>query len=564
MQGQDGFLKQFIKLAGPFWSSKNKFAIRKDTVLLIVLTTMQIGIAIVITQWNKDLFDALEKHSMLGVIHQVQLLIGIFLGSIMITTTHLIVKRRLLISWRSWLTKKVISRWMHKGRHYQVTFMSKAEHDNPDGRIAEDIRIVTEDAVALALSLFYSLLLLGSFSKILWTLSGTVVLKLGSFSLPVMGYLVWIAIIYSVFASTLGWWMGKPLTVATNARQTEEANYRHDLITAHENSQAIALIHGESNERERFVDSFRAIIASYQQQTAAWTRIQIFSSGYSVTSMALPILAAAPRYIAGAITLGTLMQSVQAFEHLVSALSWPVNNMAGIAKWRASVERVVSLVKALDELDHDIDNLDSHQICVAKTEKSVLTFADVTIASLEGETISATINDEIKAGEYVLISGDAGTGAKLFQAIADLWPWGAGHIEVSTDETLFIMPPRPYLPTGSLNAAIYYPKTTASFNRSIVERLLKQVGLKDLAKELDRVESWDQLLSREQQQRLGLVRVLLHRPKWVFVQEALDSLTPDGEIQMLELLAKELPDTAIVSITNKPTTQAFYQRTLQI
>jgi putative ATP-binding cassette transporter len=564
MQGQDGFLKQFIKLAGPFWSSKNKFAIRKDTVLLIVLTTMQIGIAIVITQWNKDLFDALEKHSMLGVIHQVQLLIGIFLGSIMITTTHLIVKRRLLISWRSWLTKKVISRWMHKGRHYQVTFMSKAEHDNPDGRIAEDIRIVTEDAVALALSLFYSLLLLGSFSKILWTLSGTVVLKLGSFSLPVMGYLVWIAIIYSVFASTLGWWMGKPLTVATNARQTEEANYRHDLITAHENSQAIALIHGESNERERFVDSFRAIIATYQQQTAAWTRIQIFSAGYSVTSMALPILAASPRYIAGAITLGTLMQSVQAFGHLVSALSWPVNNMAAIAKWRTSVERVVSLVKALDELDHDIAGLDSHQICVDKTEKSVLTFADVTIASLEGETISATINDEIKVGEYVLISGDAGTGAKLFQAIADLWPWGAGHIEVSTDDTLFVMPPRPYLPTGSLYAAIYYPKTTASFNRSIVERLLKQVELKDLVKELDRVESWDQLLSREQQQRLGLVRVLLHRPKWVFIQEALDSLTPDGEIQMLELLAKELPDAAIVSITNKPTTQAFYQRTLQI
>lgn len=564
MQGKDGFLIQFVKLAGPFWSSKNKLAIRRDTVLLIVLTMLQIGLAIVVTEWNKALFDDLEQRSMLGVITQIELLIAIFLASIMITTLHLVVKRRLLISWRSWLTKKVISRWMHKGRHYQVTFMSKGDHDNPDGRIAEDIRIATEEAVALGLTLFYSVLLLGSFTKILWSLSGTVVLRLGSFSIPVVGYLVWIAIIYSVTASILGWWMGKPLTGATNARQTEEANYRYGLIKAQDNSQAIALIHGESNEQERFIDSFKAIIVTYAQQTAAWTQIQMFTSGYSITSMALPILAASPRYIVGVITLGTLMQSVQAFQHMVSALSWPVDNMAQIAKWRTSVERVLGLVKALDELDHDISCLNSHQICVDKTENSVLKFDNVTIASLEGETISSTINNEIKAGEHVLISGEASTGAKLFQAIAGLWPWGGGHIEVPADAALFFMPPRPYLPTGSLYAAICYPKTIALSEQAVVEKLLKQAGLEDLAKELYRVESWEQQLSREQQQRLGLVRVLLHRPKWVFIQEALDSLTPDGEIQMLELLGKELPDAAILGITNKPTAQAFHQRTLQI
>ncbi|WP_394753305.1 ABC transporter ATP-binding protein/permease [Crenothrix sp.] len=559
-----GFFKQFVKLTGGFWSSKNKNAIRKDTALLIVLTIMQISIAIGIAQWNKDLFDALEKHSMLDLITQIELLIGIFLANIMITTTHLIVKRRLLISWRSWLTKKVISRWMHKGRHYQVTFMSKSDHDNPDGRIAEDIRIVTEEAVSLALSLFYSVLLLVSFSKILWTLSGTVVLNLGSFSLPIVGYLVWIAIIYSFFASILGWWMGKPLTVATNARQTEEANYRHELIKAHENSQAIALIHGEDNEQERFIDSFRAIIATYQQQTAAWTRIQIFTSGYSVISMALPILAASPRYITGAITLGTLMQSVQAFGHMVSALSWPVNNMAEIAKWRTSFERVVNLVKALDELDQDIEGLAAHQICVDTSEQPLLKFTDVTIANLENETISETINDEIKAGERVLICGETGAGEKLFQAIAGLWPWGSGHIEIPTEEPLFFMPPRPYLPSGTLHTAIFYPKAVASLRRADLEKLLKKVGLKDLAKQLDQVQSWEQLLSREQQQRLGVVRVLLHKPKWIFIQEALDSLTPDGEIQMLELLAKELPDVTIMNITNQPTAEDFHQRKLKI
>ena len=564
MHFRDGFLFQFAKLAGPFWSSENKSAIRLDTVFLTVLTVLQIYMAVIITEWNADLFDALEQHSMQGIIAQIGMLILIFIGSIGVTTLHLIVKRRLLIGWRLWLTEKVVSKWMHKGRHYQVTFMAKNNHDNPDGRIAEDIRIATEEAIALAHSLFYSLLLLGSFTKILRTLSGTVEFNLGLSSLTVTGYLVWIAIIYSICASVLGWLMGKSLTEATNVRQTEEANYRHELIKAQENSQSIALIHGEDSEQKRFLNSFQAIIKIYAQQTAAWKQIQIFSSGYSVVSMALPILVAAPRYIVGAITLGTLMQSVQAFQHMVSALSWPANNMAGIANWRASVERVLGLVKALDELDHDISCLNSHQICVDKADKSQIRFENVSIADLEGQTISLVVNTEIKAGERVLISGQASTGAKLFQAIAGLWPWGSGHIQVPGNERLFFMSPQPYLPTGSLYEAICYPKATSVFKRTDLEKLLRQVGLKDLIKQLDQVESWEKLLSREQQQRLGLARVLLYRPKWLFIQEALDSLTPEGETQMMELLIKDLPDAAILSISNQPTVEAFHQRRLKI
>ena len=564
MRIQDGFFFQFIKLAGPFWNSDNKVVIRLDTVFLVALTVLQIYLAVIITEWNADLFDALEQHSMSGIIAQIGMLILIFIGSITITTLHLIVKRRLLIGWRLWLTEKVVAKWMHKGRHYQVTFMAKNNHDNPDGRIAEDIRIATEEAIAMGHSLFYSLLLLGSFTKILWTLSGTVVLDIGLFSFSIAGYLVWIAVIYSVCASILGWWMGKPLTKATNARQTEEANYRYTLIKAQDNSQAIALIHGENYEQKRFLNSFQAIIDTYAQQTAAWKQIQIFTSGYSVISMALPILAAAPRYIVGAISLGTLMQSVQAFQHFVNALSWPASNMAGIAKWRASVERVLGLVKALDELEHDISCLNSNQICVNKAGKSVLTFENLSIANLEGETISATINTEIKAGERVLIVGHPSTGAKLFQAIAGLWPWGSGHIQVPENERLFFMSPHPYLPTGSLQAAICYPKAVSAFNRTDLEKLLRRIGLKDLINQLDQVESWEKLLSREQQQRLGLVRALLYGPKWIFMQEALDSLTPEGETQMLELLGKELPDTAILSITNQPSAEAFHQRKLKI
>jgi vitamin B12/bleomycin/antimicrobial peptide transport system ATP-binding/permease protein len=351
MQDKDSFFIQFMKLAGPFWNSEQRLSIRIETVLLVALTLMQIGLAVIITQWNAGLFDALEQRSLAGVKAQIGVLILIFAASLSVSTAHLIIKRRLLIGWRTWLTEKVITKWLHNGSHYQITLMLPNDHDNPDGRIAEDIRIATEEAIGLSHSLFYSLLMLGSFTKILWDISGKVVFDFGFVAIPVTGYLVWIAVCYAVGASILGWWMGKPMTQATHARQTKEANFRHDLIDTQGNSQAIALIRSEDKERERLLDSFKAIIATYAQQTAAWKQIQIFTSGYSVTSMALPILVASPRYIASAISLGMLMQSVQAFQHMVSALSWPVDNMAQIAKWRTSVERVLGLVNALDRVE---------------------------------------------------------------------------------------------------------------------------------------------------------------------------------------------------------------------
>jgi vitamin B12/bleomycin/antimicrobial peptide transport system ATP-binding/permease protein len=564
MNHKDNFFIKFMKLAGPYWNSKNSLIIWAETVLLIGLTVMQIELAVYITQWNAALFDAIEDRSMAGVKTQAAVLILIFIGSMTITTAHLIVKRRLLIGWRTWLTEKVISKWIQQGRHYQITLLSQNDHDNPDGRIAEDIRIATEDAIALSHSLFYCLLMLTSFTQILWGISGKVVFEFGSVSIPVMGYLVWISISYSICASILGWWMGKTMTSATHARQTKEANFRHDLIDIQNHSQAIALIRGETNEQERLLDSFRAVIGSYAEETSAWIRIQFFTSGYSVASMALPILVASPRYIAGAISLGMLIQSVQAFQHMVSALSWPVDNMAQIAKWRTSVERVLGLMNALDHLEHDISHLNSHKIRVNQANVSALKFKNVRLEGLEGEKLSIVVNNEIKAGEHVLISDEANNGAKLFKAIAGLWPWGSGQIEVPADQATFFMPPKPYLPAKSLFEAICYPKTKAEFDQAEVENKLEQVGQKALINQLNRVDAWEDVLSNEQQQYLGLVRALLHRPQWIFVQEALDSLPPDDEKKMLKLLAHELPHAGILTITHQPSAQTFHQRKLKI
>jgi putative ATP-binding cassette transporter len=277
--GSSGFFIQFIRLAGPYWHSEDKATIRKLTLALIALTIVQMFIAVIITEWSAALFDALEQRSMSGFFRQIGLLVLIFVASMTATGIHLTVKRRLQIGWRAWLTDHVTNRWMNKGRHYQVTHIQTAEHDNPDSRIAEDIRIATEDGIALFHSLFYSLLILISFIEILWTLSGVVTLDLGFIEMPIYGHLVWIALIYAAGASALGWLIGQPLSKTTNSRQTMEANYRFGLVKARASSLAIALIHGETHEKKHFQALFQDIIEAYNQQTRAWTHILLFTSG---------------------------------------------------------------------------------------------------------------------------------------------------------------------------------------------------------------------------------------------------------------------------------------------
>jgi putative ATP-binding cassette transporter len=564
MQAQNGFFINFIRLAGPFWSSENKSLIRNQTLGLFFLTALQIGIAVVITEWSADLFNALEQHSMSGLLRQIGLLILIFAASMGITYLHLIIKRRLQISWRAWLTERVIGQWMYKGHQYQVLHIQTVEHDNPDGRIAEDIRISTEVAIEYSHAIFYSALLFISFSQILWAHSGVIHIDLGIFNFPIYGYLVWIAIIYSVSASMLGWLAGKPLTTTTNIMQSAEANFRFGLVKARENSQAIALIHAELNEQRRFHHLFFSITEIYNRQSLAFANILLFNSGYSVLSMAFPILAAAPLFILGSITLGALMQSVQAFQQLSTAISWPVNNMAGIAQWRASVERVLALVKALDDLEQEIARPDPHRILIVKPDQSLLRLKKLCLSRLDGEVILCNIDADINLGDRVLITGDAFTGARLFKAIAGLWPWGSGCIELPDNEPMFFMPPRPYLPDGRLHATICYPSPSKTYSLDAIIEALRLTGLTQLIDQLEQSDNWESTLTAEQQQRLGLVRLLLHKPKWVLLQEAFNTLSLEDEIEMFRLICQRLPDAALLTISHQAQIAAFHNKTIAL
>ncbi len=560
------FIRRFARLAGPYWVSgetrKEKLKIHARLAALVALTVSQVFMPIWINQWNADFFNALEKRSWTNFIAEVEVLFAIMGANVAITSAHMWFKRELQIGWRTWLTDRMLGDWLSDGHQQQVNYLP-GEHDNPDGRIAEDIRNVTEVAIELAHSLFYSTLLLIGFTQILWSLSGEVAVTVAGVSFTVYGHLVFIALLYSVVFSSLALWFSRPLVVAATRRQATEAKFRFELGRARENSETIALLHGEPNERRRFRSLFRGVGIVWRAQSWALTKMLMFLSGYSVISTAVPLLVAAPRYISGALSLGSLMQTAQAFQQMIQALSWPVDNSTKVAEWRGYGERVLGLHDALENLrQYKADP--SSKIVVAESDRPVLAFRHVCIAMPDGRAVLANLNEEIQQGERVLISGDDEAVEKVFKVVGRQWPWGIGRVELPVHEKIFFLPRKPYVPKGSLRAVVSYPTPSRSIDDVALAAALERVGLGPLAQRFDDSAPWDQLLTRSELWRLGFARILLHKPRWIFIQEATNALDSTEEAAMMRILLQELPVASVICIGSRTDLGPFHDRLIHL
>lgn len=555
-----GFIGRFLTLAGGYWNSEKKWAIRLLTLGLGALTIGQVVVPIMINLWSEKLFDALEQRSMDRLMLMVAMVFGIIAFAVINTFLHTRVKRALQLGWRQWLTQRLLDKWVWRGRHHQVTYMP-GDHNNPDGRIAEDIRITTESAIDLGHSLSYCAMLLISFVNILWMLSGTLDLTIAGHAISVPGYLLYIALIYAAAGTTIATLLGRPLVRAVNARQGLEADFRHGLARVRENAQAIALLHAESRERRRLFDLISGVNLGWNGQTRALSHVMLFSAAYSVLSVAFPILVGAPRYISGMISLGVLMQTAQAFQQTAAALSWPIDNLAGTAGWKASVERVLGLDRALDALESEMSDEDGSHIIVDRSESEEgLSFRGLTVSEPDGRVVIAPFDADVLPGEKVLIMGDPGAAIRLFRVVARVWPWGGGRVILPAHTRVFVMPQRPYLPRGPLRAAIAYPSDPETISDQAAVAALERVGLSRLAAHIDDSENWKEALAVSEQQLLGFARLLIRRPDWIFVEDATDALSPGDEERMLSLLAHEFPDATLMTISSHASVEAHHNR----
>lgn len=550
------FYRAFWALAGAYWSTPARWQVWGLLAALVLLTVGQVTIPLLLNLWNKYLFDALEVHAIPRFLWLVGALGLITLYNMAVVSLHLVVKRRLQVGWRSWLTERLLGEWMSPGHHDRVRDL-QSEQDNPDGRIAEDVRIATEYAIDLAHSAFYCLLLLASFIQVLWVLSGPADLAFDGFAVHLPGHLVWIALAYAGVGTLVGLWLGQPLIRAAEWRQSQEANFRFGLVHARETSLEIAIARTEAEERGRLRGLYRHAVAAWDRQTTALRNLFLFSGSWSVLSQGFPFLAAAPRYLAGDITLGGMMQAAQALQQTIAALAWPIDNVPRLAEWRASVERVLSLHAALTRLPTP-----KAAIAVGPGSTPQLAFRDVTVAEPDGAVLLDRFSTEIGPGEHVLLVGDPATAETLIKVVSGVWPWGCGRVELPEGASIFLMPQRPYLPRGSLREAIACPPVAPPADDLALHEAMHQVGLAHLIPRLDERRTWEHTLTPAERQRIGFARLLLQRPHWIFIHHALDALDPAGKAQMLALLARRFPDATVVTIGDDGLLTDFYGRRL--
>jgi putative ATP-binding cassette transporter len=561
----EGFMRRFWRLARGYYTGDERRSAWGLTAGVIALTLIQIAIQVRFNLWNRDFFNALEARDRPAFFGQMGTFLLLTVASMAVAVFQLYVRQMLQLRWREWLVFHLQARWLEGSRHYQMNFLPGSA-DNPDQRISENTRWATAMAVDMALGLFQSVVMLLSFVGILWTLSGPLLVSFGSNEFEIPGYMVFAALIYAVIGSGLTYLIGRPMVEINFRRNQAESDHRFALIRLRESSEGVALIRGEADEDRGLRRSFSHVVTVMKDLMRSERRLMWLTSAYGMIAGVFPILVASPRYFAGAITLGVLMQIGSAFAEVTRALNWFVDNFPRIADWRSHVERVIALEDSLDAADMLEGETRINIIEGLRPDgREVLAFRDVQIAQADGNVLVAEANAEIQAGEKVLIVGESGTGkSTLFRAISGVWPWGSGEIRVPPREHMMFMPQRPYLPLGTLRGAITYPAAPTKFPDVEVIAALERCGLAHLTDRLDEEERWDRILSLGEQQRLAFTRLLLHRPRWVFMDEATAALDEANQDAMMGLFKGELSGSALVSIGHRPGLDAFHDRTLTL
>lgn len=558
---RESFLRQMLRLAGPYWNCERRWKVRGGALMLLLLTMAQVGLTVWNNYWNRALFDALEERSIHGLLVQVGVFALIFVSSMVITGAHLFVKRWLMIDWRAWLTENLVDKWMENGRFYKLLH-SAGDYDNPDQRIAEDIRISTEIAVSLWHTLIYSLMSMGLFINILWLVSGALDVPGTNIHMP--GYMVPLAFLYAALGSGFGWVVGRPLVSATNALQAAEATFRFGLSRIRENTEAIAFMRGEPLERTHSSSRFMQVIREYNRQSIAYMGLVSFGSGYGMLLPVFPLLVAAPQYIRGVISLGVLMQAAQAFQQLTSALSWPVDNIGEMARCRASAERVLSLHRAMQNLDDCAGGPEGVCIVLDYAQRPRLVIEDLRIVEPTGRILVEHLSADIRRGERVLITGDPELSSGLFKVLAGIWPWGSGKVNLPPKDEMLFITECPFLYEKTLRELLCYPHPADAFSLDAIRHALECAGLAWVASRIDEKGDWEQMLPQRSRQRLCFARAIVQRPSWICLKEVLDVFNLKGARLILEMLQRELPNTALLNISFQSGLQNLHNRTITL
>ncbi len=550
------FLRDFRTLAAPYWSSDERWTARGLLSLVVGLSLGRVALLVALNSWYQKFYDALQNLDQAAfsrLIGYFALLATVFIA---VVVYQIYLQQMLEIRWRRWLTDRYVGDWLAERAYYRLPLYETGA-DNPDQRISDDMKLFVGATLDLSLGLLSAVVTLGSFIGILWTVSG-------SFAIPgtplkVPGYMVWAALLYSIVGTWLTHLVGRPLVRLNFDQQRFEADFRFGLVRVRESAEGIALYRGEADEVRRLRDLFSHVWQNWWAIMRRRKKLTTLTAGYDQAATLFPFLVAAPRFFAKEIQLGGLMQISNAFGRVQDSFSWLVSAYVSLAEWKATVDRLITFRSALVYV-RGAAGEDSIEILSGDGE---IALRGLTLALPNGAALLRGVDAKLARHEPVLVTGPSGSGkSTLFRALAGIWPFGAGTIERPGPEQCLFLPQKPYLPIGSLRAAVAYPSTPDAFSDDVLRARLRDCRLEHLVDRLDETDHWERRLSPGEQQRVAFARALLHRPVWLFMDEASSALDSDMEGQLYALLERELPETTWISIGHRAAIERFHRRRL--